>query len=264
MTTRGKTRGAAAIASAAASALALGAAPAMAADPAALDALLQRYVVDNPDGLARVRYGAWKASATDREALQAWIASAEATRVSTLPRPAQFAFWANLYNAVTLRVVLARYPVASIRDIKPTPISLGPWKRPEVTVEGKRLSLDDIEHGILRKQWREPRVHYAVNCASVGCPNLQRRAWRAETLERDLDAAARAYINSPRGVTIRADGALVPSSIYTWFRADFGGNEAGLRAHLARYASGPLKARLDAGARIAGHDYDWSLNDASR
>ena len=243
--------------------VAAAAGPAFAADPAVLDRLYARYVVEGADGLNRVRYAAWKATPADRAALTDWIAEAEATPVSTLPRAEQFAFWANLYNAVTVRVVIDAYPVASIRAIRPTAISIGPWGRKMVQVEGRALSLDDIEHQILRRQWREPRVHYAVNCAAVGCPNLQTRAWRAATLERDLDRAARAFINSPRGVRVRADGQLVISSIYSWFRADFGGGQAGVRAHLARYADADLKARLDAGARIAGDAYDWSLNGAS-
>jgi hypothetical protein len=228
-----------------------------------LERLYARYVVEGPDGVNRVRYAAWKADAADRKALSDWIVAAEAVDVGSLSRPDQFAFWANLYNAVTLRVVIDAFPVASIRSIRPTPLSIGPWGQKQVRVQGRSLSLDDIEHGILRRDWRDPRVHYAVNCASIGCPNLQVRTWRGATLERDLDRAARAFVNSPRGVRQRADGQMVISSIYSWFRADFGGSQAGVRAHLARYANAELKARLEAGARIAGDAYDWSLNGAA-
>jgi hypothetical protein len=131
-----------------------------------------------------------------------------------------------------------------------------------VTVEGKRMSLDDIEHGTMRPFFRDPRVHYAVNCASIGCPNLWPRVWRAATLEAELDAAAAAYVNHPRGVTVLPDGRLRISSIYTWFREDFGGNEAGVIAHLRQFAAPPLSQRLSGRTSIAEDAYDWALNNA--
>ena len=161
-------------------------------DPAPYDRLLQRYVTAGSDGLNRVDYRGWAASTADRAALDSFIAAHEAARPSTLSRNDQFAFWANLYNAVTLDVVMDAYPVGSIRDIRPTLLSIGPWGAQRVTVEGRRLSLDDIEHRIMRPTFRDPRVHYAVNCASIGCPNLQREAFRGARLETQLDAAARA------------------------------------------------------------------------
>lgn len=124
------------------------------------------------------------------------------------------------------------------------------------------MSLDDIEHETMRPTFRDPRVHYAVNCASIGCPNLWPRAWRAPMLERELDAAAAAFVNHPRGATVLADGRLRVSSIYTWFREDFGGNEAGVVAHLRRHAAPLLAARLAGRTAIAADAYDWAFNDA--
>ncbi|MDO9503503.1 DUF547 domain-containing protein, partial [Falsiroseomonas sp.] len=179
-----------------------------------------------------------------------------------------FAHWANLYNALTLKVVLERHPVRSIRDIRSSGVPLdpkgwtGPWRTRLVTVEGRRMSLDDIEHETMRPTFRDPRVHYAVNCASIGCPNIWPRAWRAATLERELDAAAAAFVNHPRGVTVLPDGRLRVSSIYSWFREDFGGSEAGVVAHVRRHAAPPLATRLTERTAIAGDAYDWALNDA--
>jgi hypothetical protein len=239
------------------------------ADPdTVLDGLLVRHVVPSPDGVARVRYAAWKASEADMRALDAWITEAAARRPSAMPRAEAFAYWANLYNALTLKVVLERYPVRSIRDIRSSGVPLdpkgyfGPWRTRLVTVEGRRMSLDDIEHETMRPTFRDPRVHYAVNCASIGCPNLPPRAWRAATLERELDAAAAAFVNHPRGVTVLPDGRLRVSSIYAWFREDFGGSEAGVVAHLRRHAAPPLAARLGERTAIAEDAYDWALNDA--
>jgi hypothetical protein len=227
----------------------------------AWDGLLAKYVRAGSDGLNRIDYAGWRANAPDMGALDNVVTAFAATRISSLPRSEQFCVWANLYNALTIQVVLSRYPVRSIRDIKSNPLALGPWKDKRITVEGARLSLDDIEHNILRKNWREPRVHYAVNCASIGCPNLGRRGWRAESLDADLTAAARAFINSPRGVVVTRAGQIRVSSIYQWFKVDFGNNDAGVLAHLRQYAAAPLAAQLN-GARIVGNDYDWSINAA--
>jgi Protein of unknown function, DUF547 len=244
--------------------LLLAAAPARAQappDPGSWDQLLQRYVATGADGINRVAYARWKTDSADRAALRGYIATLEATPASRLPRADQFVFWVNLYNAVTVDVVLGAYPVRSIRDIKPNPFASGPWSEKRVTVEGRRLSLDDIEHRVLRPGWRDPRVHYALNCASLGCPNLMPRAWRGETLGPDLDAAARAYVGHARGVAAGARG-LTLSRLYQWYRADFG-DEAALRAHLVRYA--PAARRADIASRpILGYAYDWSLNDAAR
>lgn len=236
------------------------------ADPDAVyDALLRRYVSMGNDGIARVDYALWQSSAADRAALDGYIAHLATRRPSSMTRAEAFAYWGNLYNAVTLGVVLDRYPVTSIRDIKSDAwldprAYTGPWRQQRVKVEGRRLSLDDIEHEIMRPTFKDPRVHYVVNCASYGCPNLMNRAWRSATLEADLEAAARAFVNHSRGVTVLQDGTLKVSSIYKWFIADFGGDDAGLIAHFRRYAEPALARRLAGSPRIAEDDYDWSLN----
>ena len=132
-----------------------------------------------------------------------------------------------------------------------------------ITVEGEPLSLDDIEHRILRPIWRDPRIHYAVNCASVGCPNLQAKPFEAADLDRMLDMAAIDFVNSPRGVRLDARRLRV-SSIYVWFEEDFGGDDAGVIRHLMAYATPGLAMRLQRLDEIAGHGYDWSLNDAAQ
>ena len=228
------------------------------ANHAAFDTLLDRRARNSRDGVVRVDYAGWKVSAADRAALTAYIAALSRLSPLSLTRPEQFAFWANLYNAVTIDVVLDAYPVRSIRDIR-SGVLPGPWRRRLVTIGGVGLSLDDIEHNILRKGWVEPRVHYAVNCASISCPNLPLQAFRGATLGPALDAAARAYVNTPRAVRFDGD-ALVVSSIYKWYAADFGGSDARIIAHLARHADEPLKSRLQAATRIGRDSYDWSLN----
>jgi hypothetical protein len=233
------------------------------------DTLLERYVKPSADGVNRVDYARWHANKQDRTALDSYIGELAGRKPSAMQRGDAFAYWGNLYNAVTLKVILDRYPVASIRDIKSSGNWLdfksytGPWREQRVTVEGKKLSLDNIEHDVMRPTFKDPRVHYVVNCASFGCPNLMNRAWRAATLEADLDAAARAFINHPRGVTVLPSGGLKVSSIFKWFIADFGGDDAGVLAHLKKYAAPDLAARLTASAKIVEDGYDWSLNAAT-
>ncbi|MEM7221940.1 MAG: DUF547 domain-containing protein [Pseudomonadota bacterium] len=222
--------------------------------------LLGRYVLRDASGLNRFDYGG--VSVADRDALQSYIKALTALPVSTYSRPEQQAYWINLYNALTVEVILQHYPVPSIRDIDISPglFADGPWDKELVSVEGEAVSLNDIEHRILRPIWRDPRIHYAVNCASVGCPNLLNEAFSGDKLEAQLDGAARAYVNNPRGARLE-DGKLVVSSIYVWFSEDFGGNDAGIIGHLKRYADQPLAEQLATVKAIADHGYDWDLND---
>ena len=223
------------------------------------DQVLGAYVVESDDGVNRFDYAGLRANPDDRAVLSAYIEDLEATQVSALTDDARFAFWANLYNAVTVRLIVDEAPENSIRQIRPRPWSIGPWGVNRVEVEGRALSLDDIEHGIMRVEFDAPLVHYAVNCASIGCPNLMARAWRSDSLDADLEAGARAYINHPRGVTVTEDG-LVVSRIYDWFNEDFGGSDAGVIAHVLRYAEPDLAQRIDGDTRIISYAYDWSLN----
>ncbi len=229
-------------------------------DFSAWDALLKHYVRPSQDGVNRVDYAAFGTSG--KRALDSVIADLTAIPISSYARDEQFAYWVNLYNAITVKVILDHYPVESIRDIDISPglFADGPWDKELVSVESVKLSLNDIEHRILRTIWNDPRIHYAVNCASIGCPNLAVDAYSSETLELRLDAAARAYINDPRGVTITGRKVTV-SKIYDWFQEDFGGSTQSVLDHLKRYAEPALAERLNSIGDIQDADYDWSLND---
>lgn len=226
---------------------------------AAWDRLLKKYVRAGDDGVNRVDYAALKANAADLAALDTYIAGFAGMDLSGTG-PAEFAAWANLYNAVTIRYVVEKYPIGSIRDGY---LIGGPWKKVTAQAGGRTVSLDEIEHKILRRNFHDPRVHYSVNCASYSCPNLPVRAWEAETLDEDLDAAASAYINHRRGVTVTGRG-LVLSSIYNWFEADFGGSKEAVLDHLLQYADAGLAAAIRANPGIRKYDYDWSLNDTQQ
>ena len=238
------------------------------ADSDAYRELLAKYVSPGAKGINLVDYAKWKRSGADMKRLGAYLVQLQSAKPSAMRRGEAFAFWVNLYNAATLKVVLDHYPVKSIRDIKSEgtgflDFKAGLWRTKLLKVEGHALSLDAIEHDLLRRKFKDPRTHYALNCASFGCPNLKPIPWTAGSLEADLDAAARAYINHPRGVSVGADGLRV-SSIYHWFSEDFGGSDSALIAHFRKYADPPLLQKLKSKTSIAGHAYDWALNDQAR
>lgn len=229
-------------------------------DHGAWDRFLKKYVVtDHPSGVNRVRYAS--VTPADAQALDAYLRRLRGMEVGRLNRDEQKAYWINLYNALTVKVVLERYPVKSIRDIDISPgfFSDGPWGARLLTVQGRNLSLDDIEHRILRPLWNDNRVHYAVNCASVGCPNLQAEAYTAENMEALLDKGAREYVNHSRGARLES-GRLRLSSIYKWFQADFGGSEEAVIRHLREYAGADLGILLKGFRGKISYDYDWRLN----
>ncbi len=236
-----------------------------ASNPAVIDhrpwqGLLDRYLdTRHASGVYRFAYAAVRNA--DRQTLRAYLAALQALDPRRYSRPEQEAYWINLYNALTVDLVLRHYPVESIRDIGGGWLTRGPWDDPVATVAGRELTLNDIEHGILRPIWRDPRIHYAVNCASIGCPNLAGRAYTRDNLEELLEQGARGYINHPRGARWQ-DGRLTASSIYDWYQEDFGGTEKGVVDHLLRYARPGLAERLRGheGA-IDYYEYDWSLNE---
>lgn len=233
-------------------------------DHTSWNTFLQAYVIaSHPSGINRVRYST--VTPADRQALQRYVDTLQALPISTYNRNQQQAFWINLYNAFTLLVVLKDYPVDTIRDIDRSSglfgslFSEGPWDAKLLTVEGEKVSLNDIEHRILRPIWKDNRIHYAVNCASLGCPNLAPVAYTAANLDTQLTQGAEAYVNHQRGATFTG-GTLTVSSIYEWFQDDFGGNPAGVVQHLRRYARGELAKRLtEFDGRLKDH-YDWRLN----
>lgn len=225
------------------------------------NSFLEEYVrYSNALDMNVLPYG--EVSPEDRRLLESYISELEETAVSELSRPSQKAYWINLYNAKTVQLILEHYPVDSIRDIKLGGLfSRGPWNEEIMEIEGEQLSLNDVEHRILRPIWEDPRIHYAVNCASIGCPDLPPRAYTAAETDRMLDEGARRYINSDRGVAF-SDGTLYLSSIYDWFQEDFGGSLEGVFSHLRRYADEETMQDLERYSGSVQYRYDWSLNEA--
>ncbi len=223
-------------------------------------AFLDRYLeTRHADGIHRVRYAA--VTKADRDALWTWLRAEAQRGPGGLGRDHQFAYWANLYNGLTLARVLDAYPISSILDIKRWPWSFGPWDETLVTVQGEALSLNAIEHRILRPLFTEPRVHFALNCASLGCPNLAPRPYAGETLDDALQDGLETYLAHPRGLSLKG-GQLTLSSIFDWYRSDFPEDRAAFLAFLAAAAPPGLQGPLQAVKGPFAYDYDWALNDA--
>jgi hypothetical protein len=220
--------------------------------------ILTSYLDDkHQSGINRFDYAA--VTTEDRKILSKYLQQLQQLDPREYNRAEQKAYWINLYNALTVELILANYPVLSITKIGKGFFSFGPWDDKLVTIQTQELSLNNIEHGILRPYFNDKRIHYAVNCASISCPNLSRTAYSTANTEQLLEQGARDYINHPRGVSFENDKLKV-SSIYHWYKEDFGGDDKSLIAHLLNYAEPELAKRLRNYHGDIEHDYDWSLN----
>lgn len=192
----------------------------------------------------------------DRTSFDRFISQVENADLSQLNMDEKKAFWINAYNALTIKVILEHYPVRSIREINFGLV----WNVDRKAAGGKK-SLGDIEHKILRPLG-DPRIHFAINCASVGCPKLPNKPFYPETLDEQLDLEARRFINDPEKVHIdRKNNVLFHSAIFSWFKKDFLKNSPDLGAYIQLYINDADKAYIQANQPgLKKLDYDWSLN----
>ena len=173
----------------------------------------------------------------------------------------QKAYWINHYNALTVQLILKNYPIESIGNLGRGFFKFGPWDDEIVIVAGEPLTLNDIEHRILRPIWQDARIHFAVNCASIGCPNLQPIAYTATNTEGLLELSAFEYLSHARGALFDSRGRLQLSSIFDWYAEDFGASENEVLITLSSYAPNELAEQLRAYEGKIDYDYDWQLND---
>ena len=227
--------------------------------------ILDGYLAPDARGVNVLDYAALSASSDDTAKLAGYLEHLEGIDPRQYRRAEQMAYWINFYNARTVKMVLDSYPVETIREIHQGDDPLaGPWGDVCANVAGRDLTLDQIEHEILRPIWRDKRIHYAVNCAAYSCPQLMETAFTAANTESLLEAGARAYVNSARGIDVVDDGFIVLSSIYKWYPEDFGSTEESLIAHLVHYADSELAAFLEGFEGTIDYDYDWKLNQPQR
>ena len=167
----------------------------------------------------------------------------------TWSRDEQMAYWINAYNAYTIKLIIDSYPITSIKDIE------DPWDKKFFKIDGEWYSLNDLEHKILRK-YGDPRIHFAINCASFSCPVVWNRAYTADNLQTALDAQTEKFINDPTRNTITKTDVKV-SKIFSWYKRDFKINGGDVVDFINRYA----KVKIDNQAEKGYRDYDWNLNE---
>ena len=212
--------------------------------------LLEKYVKQG-----QVDYRGFK---TDEAKLDQYLKILEKTDSDKLAPNDQFAFYINAYNAWTIKLILSGYPgVKSIKDLGS--FLKSPWEKKICRIDGDVVTLDNIEHNILRPRFKDPRVHLAINCAALSCPPLTSEPYLGNTLDRQLDDAARAFINNPQRNYLK-DNTLYISKIFKWFAEDFNNNAIGF---FLKYAKQDVKKKLEGKRgkiKIKYLNYDWSLN----
>lgn len=232
--------------------------PAIGQEHSAFDAVLKAHVDDK--GL--VDYAALKG---DPASLNAYLDELASADVDTLSDEEALALWINAYNAYALKLIIETYPIDSILKTAGTafiPNAEDAFDAPFATVGGQDYSLNQIENEVIRVQFDEPRIHFAVVCAAMDCPPLRAEAYTAAALDGQLEEQAQRFITDEAKNRIPADASTIRlSQIFNWYMEDFGGTPETLQAYLAPYTSGAIKSRLERGAYdVEFLEYDWALN----
>jgi hypothetical protein len=224
-------------------------------DHSKFDRALKKYVDDK--GLVD-----YNSIAKDRS-FSEYMQSLETAKVEEFSRDGQLAFWINAYNAVTIDKVIKTKPKKSVRETFIPGVWTGTkfFTSREHIVAGERLSQDDIEHEILRKEFKDPRIHFAIICASMGCPPLPRIAYTEENVQTRLEEETREYLNSPRGTRIdRAENTLYVSKLFDWFGSDFINKSGSVLVFMEPYLDEEVRTFLARDPMISYLEYDWALN----
>ena len=205
-------------------------------------------------------YAKLKKYPAELDAYLATLAAVPESAFKKWDRNQQMAFLINLYNAATLKLVADHYPIKSIKDIGN--VLKGPWKQEVVRVFGKVQTLDHIEHDLLRPKYKDPRVHFAVNCASIGCPSLRPEAFQGAKLDAQLDEQGRLFLADKSKNHLDAKNkTLYLSQIFDWFKDDFTAKSGSVEKFIAPYVSEADRKLIERGGlSIKNTNYDWNLN----
>lgn len=220
---------------------------------------LNRRVVTNDENINLVDYA--HMTQIDLNLLTDYLNSMTQININNYNRVEQLAYWINVYNALTVQTIANYYPVSSIQEVNISHglFSVGPWGANLIKIKDTYLTLDDINNRIIRAIWNDPRTHYTLNNASIGAPNLNRKAYQGAILEEQLNNAASNYVNSYRGVSV-IEGRLIISKLYDWYEQDFGGTKHDVIIHLLQFAKEPLQSQLKHINNIDSYIYNWHIN----
>ncbi len=210
------------------------------------------------NGQVYIQYS--QVNSTDRKNLENEINRLSNLNIAAYNRNEQLAFWINLYNMETIALILQNYPISSITKIKDGLFSFGPWDKQLLKVDGISLSLNDIEHRIIRPIWNDPRIHAAVNCASISCPNLMTTPFTGQDINKQLNQVFSRFVNSNKGVQIEGNN-LKLSEIFEWYGIDFGDNPADIKKFISYYLPSQTEKQAVLNAtNITYQSYNWDLN----
>jgi len=222
--------------------------------------VLDAHLKASPDGINRFAYKDIAAAGSSQ--LDEYLAQMAQLDPREYNLAEQQAFWINVYNALTIKEVLKYPKKKSILRMGARFFAIGPWDDTIYQVAGQDLTLNDIEHRILRPIYEDQRVHYAVNCASIGCPNLSAKVFTGAELDAQLDSAEENYLSHDRGVTFTSKGNLKLSQIFEWYGSDFADDEEGVVAYIAEHHP-TLGDKIKAHSGKVKYAYDWDLNTAN-
>jgi hypothetical protein len=199
-----------------------------------------------------VNYKSLKKDQNDLKNYLKQIEDLSSKEFKTFSSDQKLAFWINAYNAYTLKLIISHYPVKSIKDIGS--FFSGPWSKKIAKIFGEKLSLDKIEHGIIRKRFNEPRIHFAVNCASIGCPSLLTEAFTGDKLELQLEKASKNFLNN-KSKNYHENGTLYISKIFDWYGDDFKKRYGSHKKYIKKHYG------LNKKVSVEFLNYDWKLNE---
>lgn len=221
-------------------------------DHSLFDKLLKKYV--NEKGLVD-----YKGLKVEQAVLNQYLSALSKNPPgASVSQPEQMAYWINAYNAYTIRLILDHYPLQSIKDIGSKiqiPFVTTPWAAKFFSIGGKKMSLDEIEHGILRKKYDDPRIHFALVCASLSCPRLRREAYTAARLNQQLDEQGRDFLNDPTKNKVGKQTAQL-SKYFDWYKGDWNNNGQSVTKWVNTYAA----TKMSGTTPVSFLPYNWQLN----
>lgn len=227
-------------------------------DHSVWQSILDSYLTqEDPSGINLFDYTG--VSELDKLRLKAYLNELQKIDPRELNRKEQKAYWLNMYNATTVELVTSRAPIKTIRSVRSGFFSAGPWNLKLLKVANQKLSLNDIEHRILRPIWKDALLHFGLNCASLGCPDLLPTAFTSINVDVLLERAARDFLAHPRGLMVYSDQSIMLSKIFDWYEEDFGSNERAMLLFLQQYMSAEQSLAVARAKRVR-YDYNWELN----
>lgn len=213
------------------------------------DGILKKHT-KQVDGQVLFNYQALKKDESNLKKYLSELESVDKKEFKSFSKDEKLAYWINAYNAYTVKWILKHYPIKSIKDTGS--LFSNPWKKEFIKLMGKEMSLDDIEHGTIRKQFKEARIHFAVNCASIGCPSLYQEAFIASKLDSQLEASAKFFLSNKKK-NYRKGNTYHLSKIFDWYGEDFEKYHGSVEKYVEKY--------LGKASEIEFLDYDWGLNE---